>query len=117
VNTTAPLRFERLHIGKQAGIFKGLDGKVMVFSCCHVGADRRVMETIKEASGAAGVIAYRVDVYDCYANLAEVMLFDRLISNRGMSPSKAVELVAEALSFMKVPTCSRQTRGPVMVCV
>jgi len=68
------LTSERLHLGEQADIFKGLDGKVVVFSCCEVGAGRRVMETIKEASGAAGVIGYRVAVYDCYAGLAEAIL-------------------------------------------
>ena len=87
------LTFESLDLGKQADVFAGLDEKVIIFSCCEIGADRRVMETIKEASAAAGVIGYRVDVDDHYANLAEVMLFDRLINDPGMSPAKAVELV------------------------
>ncbi|MCX7013677.1 MAG: hypothetical protein NTW86_14170 [Candidatus Sumerlaeota bacterium] len=63
---TLYLTFERLKLGEQPAIFEGLEGKVIIFSCCEVGADRKVLEKIKKASGAAGVIAYRTVVSDWY---------------------------------------------------
>lgn len=113
---TLYLTFERLSLGKDADVFKGLDGKIIIFSCCEIGADHRVLETIKQASGAAGVIAYRVAVNDWYTNVAEGLLYERLI-NTTCTPQKAVTLVSEAMAHLGVKVAGVVTRKPVLVCV
>lgn len=114
--TYLKLTFERLHLVEQADIFRGLDGKIIIFSCCGLGANRRALEAVKEASGAAGVIAYRVEVEDWYTNLSEALLYDRLL-NTNLSPQKAVELVNNLLDWGGIRLQLRITRRPVLVCV
>ena len=96
-NLKIDLTFESMDLIKQSDVFAGLDGKVIIFSCCEVGADRRVMKAIKKISGAAAVIGYRLEVDDWYTNLVETMLYERLINTR-MSAKKVVKRVNEALS-------------------
>ena len=107
------LTFEDLDLREDIDVFEGLDGKVLIFSCCEVGANRQVMEHIKEASNAAAVIAYRTEVLDTYTNLAEALLYDRLFA--GMKPQTAVNTVADGLHAMGIRT--KGTRKPVLVCV
>jgi len=110
------LTFEMMDLAENADIFQGLDGKIIIFSCCDIGADRCVLETVKEMSGASAVIGYRVQVEDWYTNLAEALLYERLI-NTSMHPRKAVELAGEILDRMGVRLEGIITRKPVLVCV
>lgn len=110
------LTFGKLDLAEDADIFAGLDGKVIIFSCCEVGADLRAMEAVKEASGAAAVIGYRVVVEDWYTNLSEVILYDRLL-NTTMTPQSAAEVVNELLEYSDVRPESQIVRKPVLVCV
>lgn len=110
------LTFDDLDLVKQADVFKDLQDKILLFSCCQIGRDREVLEIIKDVSGAAAVISYRVDVNDWYTNLAEALLYERLIKST-MSPQKAVRLVAEVLDRMGVKVDGVVTRKPILVCV
>jgi hypothetical protein len=114
-SATFSLTFEDLHLVDQVEVFRGLEGKIIIFSCCEVGADQKAMKKVKEASGAAGVIGYRVAVHDWYTNLAEVMLYDRLI-NSSCSPQSAVRLVNGALKALGTQVHDRIVRKPVLVC-
>jgi CHAT domain-containing protein len=92
------LTFDDVDLVRNADIFKGLDGKVIVFSCCQVGNDERAMLAVKEASGAAAIIGYRMSVKDSYANLAEVLLYDRLLIPH-MKVAEAVKQVQSTLKW------------------
>ena len=109
------LTFEKLDLAKQADVFVGLVGKILIFSCCEVGADRRALETVQEASGAAAVIAYRVTVDDWYTNLAEALLYQFFV-NTALSPGRVVEKVVRLLDEMGARVSGQITRKPVLVC-
>ena len=112
------LTFEKVDLVRDCRIFEGLDGKVLIFSCCEIGRDRKAMRIIKESSGAAAVISYRMSVRDSYANLSEVLLYDRLLDSR-FSPIKAVEQVQSILKDLN-PIIGdenyRFAKKPVLVC-
>jgi hypothetical protein len=110
------LTFERVDLVENVEIFAGLEGKVLIFSCCQIGADRAAMEEIKRVSGAAAVIAYRVTVSDWYTNLVEALIYDRLVNTR-LSPQAAVGKIAGALDGLGVRVDDVVTRKPVVVCV
>lgn len=113
---TLHLTFEPLNLREEAQIFQGLNGKIIIFSCCEIGANLRVLEDIKQASGAAGVIAYRIQVDDWYTNVAEGLLYERLV-NTTCSPQAAVRLVSEAMRCLGTKVAGIITRKPVLVCV
>jgi hypothetical protein len=112
---TLDLTFEQLDLVEHAKIFEGLTGKIIIFSCCEVGADRRVMETIKEASGAKAVIAYRLEVDDWYTDICEALLYDRLITTT-IPPHVVVNLVGRTLDDLGI-RAKQGTKKPVLVCV
>ena len=114
-NATTTLTFESLRLGKRR-IFQGLNVKIIIFSCCEIGADLRVLETVIEASGASGVIAYRIAVDDWYTNVAEGLLYERLI-NTTCTPQTAVRLVSDAMKCLGAKVAGIVTRKPVLVCV
>ena len=109
------LTFGRMDLIEQSDVFKGLDGKIIILSCCEVGGNQRAMELIKEKSGAAAIIAYRRWIYDFHSNLCEAMLFDRLIETR-ISPQRAVDSVNRALDELEIKLGPPGTRQPVLVC-
>jgi len=113
--TTFNLTFGKMDLEQEADAFRGLDGKVIIFSCCEVGGNRHVMELIKRESGAAAIIAYRHWIYDFHSNLCEVMLLDRLIET-AMSPQKAVDSVNRALEELDIRLGPPSTKRPVLVC-
>lgn len=115
-SATLHLTFDDLDLVKQADVFKGLRDKILLFSCCQIGQDRDVLELIKEVSQAAAVISYRVDVDDWYTNIAEALLYERLIKTT-MSPKRAVSMVGEVLHTLGVKVDGIVTRKPVLVCV
>jgi len=110
------LTFDDLDLVKQADVFKDLQDKILLFSCCQIGQDRKVLEIIKDVSQAAAVISYRLDVNDWYTNLAEALLYERLIKST-ISPQKAVRLVGEVLEHLGTKVDGIVTRKPVLVCV
>lgn len=112
------LTFESLDLSKpdHLKVFEGLRGKVIVFSCCQIGADTLVLERIKETSKAAAVIAYRKNVDDWYTNVVEALLYERLIKSR-MKPQMIVEKVAAALTNLGIKPSDVVARKPVLVCV
>lgn len=112
-STSLNLTHGKLNLHEETSVFSRLNGKVIIFSCCEVGANQRVMAQIKESSNAAAVIAYRTEVCDTYTNLAEALLYDRLFS--GISPHAAVQLVANGLTSMGIRADG--SRKPVLVCV
>ncbi len=110
------LTFAKLDLRQEAEIFKGLDGKVIIFSCCEIGADYRVLQHLKEVSGASAVIAYRISVNDWYTNVAEGLLYERLL-NTAFTPQTCVRLVSEAMAHLGTRVGDVVTRKPVLVCV
>ncbi len=115
VTATFNLTFGKLDLLKNADVFKGLDGKILIFSCCEVGGNSRAMEAVKEASGAAAVIAYRRWVYDWHSNICEVLLYDRLIETR-KSPRKVVKAVNDALEDLGIRVGPEGSKKPVLLC-
>jgi hypothetical protein len=109
------LTFEDLDLAEQADVFAGLEGKILIFSCCEIGADHRALETVRNVSGAAAVIAYRVTVDDWYTNLAEALLYQLFIKT-GLSPHSVVEKVCGLLDEMGARVSDLITRKPVLVC-
>jgi len=49
------LTFEALDLLEDLHVFHGLAGKILIFSCCDVGAHTAAMNAVKEASGVAAV--------------------------------------------------------------
>lgn len=105
--------FERLDLFEESKLFAGLDGKVLLFSCCEVGGNLKALEHIKEASNASAIIAYRTAVRDHYTNLVEVLLYERIFA--GVKPAAAAEQVSESLHLMGVR--NERERKPVLVCI
>jgi hypothetical protein len=109
------LTFDTVDLMKEADMFEGLRGKVIIFSSCGIGADQRVMQRIKDVSAAAAVIGYRKEVFDTYTLLAETLLFDRMIQTR-MHATRAVDTVVTALHALGVEHGGGRVMKPVMVC-
>jgi len=107
------LTFEKLDLLKESDVFEGLNGKILLFSCCEVGSNTKVLETIKQVSNASIVIAYRNAVSDHFTNLAEAFLYDRVIA--GLKPAIAVEQVSNILHESGIK--SDNERKPVLVYV
>jgi len=112
-NACLRLTFERLHLPEHLDAFEGLDGKVLLFSCCELGGNLRILEQIKEVSRVNAVIAYRTPVRDHFTNLTEVLLYDRMFS--GVKPAEAVDQVSRALYELGIKT--DRERKPVLVCI
>ncbi|MBN1515214.1 hypothetical protein JXA32_01460 [Candidatus Sumerlaeota bacterium] len=110
------LTFERMPLKDHLDVFKGLDGKVLIFSSCQIGARPHLLEEIKEVSGAAAVISYRLDVEDFYTNLAETLLYDRLIRS-SEPPSVIVSRICDLFRQLGVKTGGKLPSKPVIVCV
>jgi hypothetical protein len=108
------LTFENVDLRKDAGLFAGLDEKVILFSCCSLGGDPVAMRRVKEASNAAAVIAYRIPVEDHYTNLHEALIYDRLLTTN-QSPKLAAEEVAAALYDLGVRPLGRIVRKSALV--
>lgn len=114
--TTLSLTFETIDLVAQAEVFRDLHEKVILFSCCGIGASLQAMRAIKNASGAAAVIGYRTSVCDTYTNLAEALLYDRLIETP-LQPAQAVDKVGQLLQKLGVKPSNEGTRKPAIVCV
>ena len=110
------LTHEKVDLVEHANIFKGLIGKIIIFSCCEIGNNIKVMRHLKDVSGARAVIGYRKEVYDTYTNIAEILMYDRFIQTVH-SPSSNVRQIQEILKELKIEPCEEKVRKPVLVCV
>lgn len=108
------LTFDEVELMAHLDIFAGLEGKILIFSCCEVGKDQHTLQAIKAASGAAVIVAYRKSVLDPYTVLAELLLYE-LVLNGGKKPESAVTAVAASLYDLGVQACDGQIKKPVMV--
>ena len=115
---TAYLRLthEKLDLNQNLNIFEGLNGKVLIFSCCEIGNNLNIMQAIKDVSNAIAVIGYRKEVYDTFTNIAEILLYDRLIETIN-SPSNVVNQIQIVLKELKIEACEEKVIKPVLVCV
>jgi hypothetical protein len=110
------LTFDTVVLPANAGIFEKLNDKIIIFSCCKIGADKPALAAVKKASGAAAIIAYRRSVYDNYALLAESLFYDQVI-DQNQTPARAVERANRALRDIGCRHPDEKTRLPVMVCI
>ena len=109
------LTFEDLDLHREAGIFRGLDGKILIFSSCDIGADRAAMERILEFSRARAIIGYTKEIDDAYSYLAE-SLFYGLIFDSKLSPADIVKRVRAALRQIKLrrTATAREFHSPLV---
>ncbi len=118
-NVSLLLTFGKINLGdpEHLEIFRGLKDKILLFSCCEAGADPQAMEAVRNASGAAAVIAYRKEIYDWYTNLAEGMLYERLMHSR-LKPKTIVKRVIAAMEQLgiRLEGMDAVARKPVLVC-
>ncbi|MCW8131648.1 MAG: hypothetical protein KIS92_14980 [Planctomycetota bacterium] len=112
---TISLTFEEVKLAENLDLFKGLKGKVILFSSCEIGNLREVMRTLVRKAQLAGVIAYRTEVNDTYANLADAMIYDRLLLSSD-PPRKIVQRVNKALRALDKSDYQSKWRGPVLTC-
>jgi hypothetical protein len=109
------LTFEDLDLRREAGIFKGLGGKILIFSSCDIGADRVAMERILEFSRARAIIGYTKEIDDAYSYLAESLMYG-LIFDSQLSPREIVKRVRIALRQIKLRRIStaREFHSPLI---
>ena len=91
------LTHDRVVLPDQVDIFGDLFGKILIFSCCDVGSNRRVLHEILKATDAQAVFAYRGEVYDEQTRLAEAMLYNLMIRKPGLKPKKVAQFVNYSL--------------------
>ena len=114
-NGTISLTFEDVKLDDAVPLFKGLKGKVVLFSSCEIGSLGQVMRKLVREAELAGIIAYRTEVHDTYANLADAMIYDRLLLSSD-SPRKIVTEVNRALHVLGKTDINPAWRGPVLTC-
>lgn len=109
------LTIEDLDLRREAGIFKGLDGKLLIFSACDIGADRTAMRRLLEFSRARAIIGYEKEIDDAYSYLAESLLYGLIFDSRS-SPREIVKRVRGALRRVRIRRTSgaRELRCPLV---
>lgn len=109
------LTIEDVDLVREAGIFKGLDGKLLIFSSCDIGADRAAMERILEFSRARAIIGYTKEIDDAYSYLAESLMYG-LIFDSQLSPRDVVQRVRGALRQIRLrrTTSAREVHSPLV---
>ncbi len=113
---TISLTFEDVPLLDLEPLFKGLKGKVVLFSSCEIGSRKKIMSRLVERCELAGIVAYATEVEDSFSNLAEGMIYDRLILSADPL-RKIVRQVNAALKALKIHPCGRSSnRGEVLKC-
>ncbi len=112
---TISLTFEDLVLEDSLDLFMGLKGKLILFSSCEIGRLEKTMSRIVKEAQLAGIIAYRAEVTDTFANLAETMIYHRLILSSD-SPRKIVKDVNSALKALGAKCVDKTLRGPALAC-
>ena len=109
------LTFEDVDLHREAGIFRELDGKILIFSSCDIGGDRQAMERILGFSRARAIIAYTKEIEDAYSYLAESLMYG-LIFDSLLSPEKVVKRVGSALRQIRVRRTvnAREVHSPLV---
>jgi len=109
------LTFEAVNLHREAGLFRGLDGKLLIFSSCDIGADRVAMGRILEFSRARAIIAYTKEIEDSYSYLAESLLYGLFLDSL-LSPVEIVRRVRGALRQIRLrrTTSARETHSPLV---
>ncbi len=109
------LTFESVDLHREAGMFRALDGKMLIFSSCDIGADRPAMERILEFSRARAIIAYTKEIDDAYSYLAESLLYG-LVFDSLLSPAEIVRRVRAALRQIRLRRTfnAREVRCPLV---
>ena len=82
-STNLHLTRDTINLKYESGrkLFRGLDDRYLLFSCCDIGKDKNMLDTLRRSSGAAGVFAYAVAVYDYQSFLIDAMLYHLLFGN------------------------------------
>jgi len=96
------LTFEDVDLRKNANLFRGLAGRIIIFSSCEIGRDRRALLGILEKSGAQCIYAYNQEVDDWYSIIVELLLYDRLINQPDWPPERVGREVQRALNQLGV---------------
>lgn len=96
------LTFEEVDLKKNAGLFRGLDGKILIFSSCEIGRDRDALRAILEKSKAQCIYAYNREVDDWYSIIVELLLYDRLINQPDWPPERVGREVQRSLNLLGV---------------
>lgn len=112
---TISLTFEEVRLLELEPLFRGLNGKVVLFSSCEIGRCRKQMERLVKTNQLAGIIAYRTEVEDSFANMADAMVYDRLILSSD-PPRKIVRQVNAALKALSMKPGFANSRGPALKC-
>lgn len=109
------LTFEDVDLHREAGIFRELDGKILIFSSCDIGGDREAMERILGFSRARAIIAYTKEIEDAYSYLAESLMYG-LIFDSLLSPAKVVKRVGSALRQIRLrrTVSAREVHSPLV---
>ena len=82
-------------------LFKGLRGKVILFSCCEVGGNAELMRVLLKASGAKAIFSYTDTVTDRQALITEALFYH--LAHRhfsGRDSIQALRKVHEQLRFV-----------------
>lgn len=95
------LTFESIDLERDVQMFSGLDGKILLFSCCDIAAETSTLRKLLEHSKARAIISYRHEIDDAYAYLAEGILYSRLFDTR-WRPGKIIRKVRGALKHLEV---------------
>ena len=100
--TRISLTFEDVDLKKNANLFRGLDGKIIIFSSCEIGRDREALLKILEKSSAQCIYAYNREVDDWYSIIVELLLYDRLINQPDWPPERVGREVQKSLNLLGV---------------
>lgn len=110
------LTFESLDLRECAEIFAGLEGKLLIFSCCQIGSDKVAMRYLLRRSNAAAIITYDRDIDDVYSFLSEALVYSRLLDS-DLGLSRAVRKVRSALRQLGVtPIAGVRRADCALVC-
>lgn len=92
----------KINLADRAGrhLFRGLHGKVLLFSCCEVGDNDELMRALLKASGAKALFSYTDNVTDSQALIIEALFYHlahRDLGKRDLAPT--LERIGEQLRF------------------
>jgi hypothetical protein len=89
LNTRLVLSRDCVYLRKKGRIIaeqlwlKDLAGKIVFLSCCEIGSDVEALSAIARRNRLDLLVAYSDTVYDGFAFLAEMMVYDRLLTEPG----------------------------------
>jgi hypothetical protein len=108
------LTHEVVDLEEEVGNFPRIPGKILLLSCCEVGQAAEVMQSLRDATEAQAVLAYRRDVNDDYSNLTEAMLYACLFQHPGLKLRTVIQKVHESMRSMGLRPDDRPAKGPVL---